>query len=233
MDNILVKAEQITKVYKLSAEDIKAVNGISLDIHEGEFVAFMGPSGSGKTTLLDILGCLDKITSGRLYVLGKDVSSLKESHLVNIRRKTIGFVFQDFLLIPTLTALENVELPLLFSGLPLEREKAINLLKKVGLGGRINHLPKEMSGGEKQRVAIARALVTSPKILFADEPTGNLDTKSGQQIFEILRELNQKDRLTIVLTTHNNKLGSQAGRIIYLKDGRIVSKEESNQYLPS
>jgi len=229
MDNILIKAEDITKFYRLWAEEIKAVNGISLEIREGEFVAFMGPSGSGKTTLLDILGCLDRISSGRLFVLGKDVSALKESHLVNIRRKNIGFVFQDFLLIPTLTALENVELSLLFAGFPPERQKAINLLKKVGLGSRINHLPKELSGGEKQRVAIARALVTSPKILFADEPTGNLDTKSGQQIFEILRELNQKEHLTIVLTTHNNKLGSQAGRVSYLKDGRIVSRDESNQ----
>ena len=228
MNDILIKAQKIIKTYKLFAEEINAVRDLDLEIQRGEFIAVMGPSGSGKTTLLDILGCLDSVSSGKLEVFGKDVSSLKESSLVNIRRGNISFVFQDFLLMPTLTALENVKLPLLFAGLREESEKAVGLLQKVGLANRINHLPKEMSGGEKQRVAIARALVTSPKILFADEPTGNLDTKSGQEIFQILKELNQKDGLTIVLTTHNNKLGSQAGRIIYLKDGLIVSREESS-----
>jgi len=230
MNEILIKAEKITKLYRLPAEEIKAVRDVDLEVRAGEFIAFMGPSGSGKTTLLDILGCLDSISSGRLEILGKDVSLANESSLVNMRRKNIGFVFQDFLLIPTLTALENVELPLVFSGLPREREKSILLLKELGLGQRINHLPKELSGGERQRVAIARALVTSPKILFADEPTGNLDTKSGHQIFEILQKLNKFDGLTILLTTHNHKLGSGAGRIIYLKDGRIVSREESSLY---
>jgi len=230
MSEILIKAERITKVYKLPAEEIKAVREVDLDIRAGEFIAIMGPSGSGKTTLLDILGCLDRISSGRLWVLGRDVSAVKENSLVNMRRRNIGFVFQEFLLIPTLTALENVKLPLLFARLPQEHGKAMSLLKKVGLGNRINHLPKELSGGERQRVAIARALVTSPKLLLADEPTGNLDTKSGEQIFGILRELNQKDGLTIIVTTHNNKLGSQANRIIYLKDGRIVSREESSLY---
>jgi len=228
MPDSLIKAEKITKIYKLPAEEINAVKDIDLAIRAGEFVAFMGPSGSGKTTLLDMLGCLDTISSGRLQVLGKDVSYVKESALVAMRRKNIGFVFQEFLLIPTLTALENVELPLVFSGLPVERARGVATLQKVGLGHRINHLPKEMSGGEKQRVAIARALVTSPKILFADEPTGNLDTKSGQQIISIFQELNKKDGLTIVLTTHNMKLGALASRVIYLKDGRIVSRDESS-----
>jgi len=230
MNNILIKASKINKTYKLFAEDIKAVKDVDLEISQGEFIAIMGPSGSGKTTLLDILGCLDRVSTGKLQVLDNDVSKLKESSLVKIRRANIGFVFQEFLLIPTLTALENVELPLLFAKLPQERKLAVDLLKKVGLGDRVNHLPKQLSGGERQRVAIARALVTSPKILFADEPTGNLDTKSGQQIFDIFKELNQKDGLTIVLTTHNNKLGLQAKRIIYLKDGCIVSKEESSLY---
>jgi putative ABC transport system ATP-binding protein len=230
MSNILIKAEKLTKVYKLPAEEIRAVRDIDLEIHKGEFIAIMGPSGSGKTTLLDILGCLASISSGKLTVFNKDVSFLKENALVNMRRKNIGFVFQDFLLIPTLTALENVELSMFFSRLPMERNIAVAILQKVGLGHRINHLPKEMSGGEKQRVAIARALATSPKILFADEPTGNLDTKSGQQIVEILKELNQKEGLTVILTTHNNKLGSQASRIIYLKDGRIVPKEDSSLF---
>jgi len=231
MANILIKADKINKVYKLFAEEIKAVRDVDLEICQGEFIAIMGPSGSGKTTLLDILGCLNRVSSGKLKVLDNDVSMLKESSLVKIRRANIGFVFQEFLLIPTLTALENVELPLLFAKLPQERKLAVNLLQKVGLGSRVNHLPKELSGGERQRVAIARALATSPRILFADEPTGNLDTKSGQQIFDIFKELNQKDGLTIVLTTHNNKLGLQAKRIIYLKDGRIVSKEESSLFV--
>jgi len=228
MANILIKADKINKTYKLLAEEINAVKDLDLEISQGEFIAIMGPSGSGKTTLLDILGCLDRVSTGKLKVLDKDVSALKESSLVKIRRVNIGFVFQEFLLIPTLTALENVELPLLFAKLPQERKLAVSLLQKVGLGSRANHLPKQLSGGERQRVAIARALITSPRILFADEPTGNLDTKSGQQIFDIFKELNQKDGLTIVLTTHNYKLGLQAKRIIFLKDGRIVSKEESS-----
>jgi len=222
MNDILIKAQKVTKTYKLPAEEINAVRDIDLEISRGEFIAIMGPSGSGKTTLLDILGCLDKVSGGKLEVFGKDVSSLKENFLVNIRRENMGFVFQDFLLISTLTALENVKLPLLFAGLREENEKATEMLKKVGLAHRVNHLPKEMSGGEKQRVAIARALVTSPKILFADEPTGNLDTKTGKEIFQILKELNQKDGLTVVLTTHNNELGSQAARTIYLRDGVIA-----------
>jgi putative ABC transport system ATP-binding protein len=230
MERILVKAEKITKTYLLPAEEISAVRDIDLEIRAGEFVAVMGPSGSGKTTLLDILGCLDRISSGKLQVLDRDVSRISESALVRIRRRNIGFVFQDFLLIPTLTALENVKLPLLFAGLPQEHQRAIELLERVGLGDRVNHLPKEMSGGERQRTAIARALVTAPRLLFADEPTGNLDTKSGRQIFELLKELNQKDGLTVVLTTHNSGLGSQAGRIVYLRDGRVVSRSESMLY---
>ena len=230
MTDTLIKAEKMSKVFHLPAEDVYATREIDMDIRQGEFIAIMGPSGSGKTTLLDIFGCLSKISSGRLEILGKDVSHMDENSLVMIRRKNIGFVFQDFLLIPTLTALENVELPLLFNRIPVEHDKARGLLEKVGLAHRINHLPKQMSGGERQRVAIARALVTSPKNIFADEPTGNLDTKSGEQICGILKELNQKDGLTIVLTTHNNKLGSQADRIIHLKDGRVVSKEESSLY---
>jgi ABC-type lipoprotein export system ATPase subunit len=230
MKESLIKAEKLTKVYKLLAEEIYAVRDVDLEVTAGEFIAIMGPSGSGKTTLLDSLGCLTTITSGRLKVLGKDVSQARESALVAMRRKSLGFVFQDFLLIPTLTAVENVQLPLLFARAPQQRAQAVELLERVGLGKRINHLPKELSGGEKQRVAIARALITSPKILFADEPTGNLDTKSGSEIFGLLMDLNRKDNLTVIMTTHNPKLGSQAGRIIYLKDGRVVSREESSLF---
>jgi putative ABC transport system ATP-binding protein len=230
MKEYVIKAEKLTKVYKLLAEEIYAVRNVDLEVTAGDFAAIMGPSGSGKTTLLDSLGCLTAITSGKLNVLGKDVSRARENTLVFMRRKFLGFVFQDFLLIPTLTALENVELPLLFARAAKQQARAIELLERVGLKNRINHLPKELSGGEKQRVAIARALITSPKILFADEPTGNLDTKSSGEIFGLLADLNKKDNLTVIMTTHNPRLGAQAGRVIYLKDGRIVSKEESSLY---
>lgn len=226
----MIKAKKLTKVYNLLAEEIYAVRDVDLEVAAEDFIAIMGPSGSGKTTLLDSLGCLTAITSGSLNVLGKDVSQARENTLVVMRRKFLGFVFQDFLLIPTLTAVENVELPLLFARASKQRTRAVELLERVGLGKRINHLPKELSGGEKQRVAIARALITSPKILFADEPTGNLDTKSSEEIFGLLAALNRKDDLTVILTTHNPKLGSQAGRVIYLKDGRIVSRDESSLY---
>ncbi len=231
MDDILINAQNISRIYRLPAEEIRAVDDVDLHIRRGEFTALMGPSGSGKTTLLDVLGCLDRITSGRLEVLGKDVSGASERRLVDMRRRNIGFVFQDFLLISTLTALENVQLPLLFARLPPERQKAVRLLETVGLGKRLNHLPKELSGGEKQRVALARALVTAPQILFADEPTGNLDEKNGREIFSILGELNKKERLTVVFSTHNPRLGTQAGKIVYLKDGRIVSREECSLFV--
>lgn len=230
MKEYVIKANKLTKVYKLLAEEIYAVRDVNLEVAEGDFVAIMGPSGSGKTTLLDSLGCLTTITSGSLSILGKDVSKAKENILVSMRRKSLGFVFQDFLLIPTLTAIENVQLPLLFARAPQQTGKAKELLERVGLGKRMNHLPKELSGGEKQRVAIARALITAPKIIFADEPTGNLDTKSSEDIFGLLADLNSKDNLTVILTTHNPKLGSQAGRVIYLKDGRIVQREDSSLY---
>jgi len=221
MGKHIIKAEKLTKIYKLSAEEIYAVNGVDLEVNPGDFVAIMGPSGSGKTTLLDIIGCLDSISGGRLEVFGKDVSQIKEKRLVNIRRGNMGFVFQEFLLIPSLTALENVELPLFFARRTQERSKSIELLKKVGLGKRVNHLPKELSGGERQRVAIARALAISPKLLIADEPTGNLDTKSSQEIFDIFKRLNQEG-LTIVMATHDEKLGSQANQVIRLVDGKIT-----------
>jgi putative ABC transport system ATP-binding protein len=228
MKECVIKAEKLTKIYSLPAEQIQAIRDIDLEIYSGDFIAIMGPSGSGKTTLLDSLGCLGKITSGHLMIMGKDVSGAGEKTLVSIRRTFVSFIFQDFLLIATLTALENVELPLYFARKPYDRKRSLELLEKVGLGKRINHLPKELSGGEKQRVAIARALATSPKILFADEPTGNLDTRSSQEIFDLFGQLNKEDHLTLVVTTHNPKLGLQAGRIIYLKDGRTIPKEQSS-----
>ena len=228
MEKTAIKATGLTKVYIRGTEEVYAVNNIDLEINDGDFVALMGPSGSGKTTLLDLIGCLDNVSSGRLEVFGKDVSKAKESNLVGLRRGHIGFIFQEFLLIPTLTAIENVELSLYFARQPQDRKKLINLFEKVGLAHRIDHLPKEMSGGERQRVAIARALAVSPKFLIADEPTGNLDTKSSQEIFNIFKKINKEESLTMILATHNPRLGSQADRIIYLKDGKIVSKEESS-----
>jgi putative ABC transport system ATP-binding protein len=224
MSELIVKAEKLTKTYKLYAENVIAVNGVDLEISSGEFVSIMGPSGSGKTTLLDMIGCLDSITSGRLEILGKDVSTMAESKLVNIRRKNIGFIFQDFSLIPTLTALENVQLARYFAGDSLQTQSLEVYIEKVGLGGRVNHLPKQLSGGEKQRVAIARALAIQPKFLLADEPTGHLDTKNSKEIFKIFRHLNEVEGLTIILATHNQALGSQTKRTIYLQDGRIVNK---------
>jgi putative ABC transport system ATP-binding protein len=225
MDEPIIRAENLRKVYALPGEQIAALQGVSVDVYQGDFIAIMGPSGSGKTTLLDILGCLDSLTSGSLTVLGHDLSHSKEKHLPNIRRKNIGFVFQDFFLIPTLTALENVELPLYFAKIPHNRERSVQLLKKVGMEHRINHLPKQMSGGEMQRVAIARALATSPKIVLADEPTGNLDTKKSHEIFSLFRTLNQEEGVTILVVTHDRKLGQQADRVIHLEDGKIVSEE--------
>jgi len=228
MKECIIKAEKLTKIYSLPAEKISAVKEIDLDIYAGDFIAIMGPSGSGKTTLLDSLGCLGRITSGKLQVMGKDVSQASENKLVAMRRKFVSFVFQDFLLIPSLNALENVQLPLYFSRTAIDPQHCINMLRKVGLGERIHLLPSQLSGGEKQRVAIARALATSPKVLLADEPTGNLDTKNSEEIFTLFKKLNEEDGLTLVITTHNPKLGSQAKRVIFLKDGRMVSQEESS-----
>jgi len=222
MKECIIKAEKLTKVYKLPAEQISAVREVDLEIFAGDFISIMGPSGSGKTTLLDSIGCLTTISGGKLTVLGNDVSRANERKLVSIRRKFISFVFQDFLLIPSLTTLENVLLPLYFARMSQDNQKAIAILEKVGLRHRLNHIPAQLSGGEKQRVAIARALITSPKLLLADEPTGNLDTKSSQQIIDIFKQLNKEENLTIFVVTHNLKLGSQTTKIIYLQDGRII-----------
>lgn len=219
----IIKAEKLTKLYKLAAEIVHAVDGIDFEIQSGEFLAVMGPSGSGKTTLLDIIGCLDSISGGRLEILGKDVSRLPERKLVNIRRGRIGFVFQDFSLIPTLTAMENVRYGGWLAGRNTSPDKAMSYLDKVGLSGRAAHLPRQLSGGEKQRVAIARALAVEPEILIADEPTGHLDSVNSQAIVDLLIKLNAKDGLTVILATHDIELGNQCGRIISLCDGKIVA----------
>jgi putative ABC transport system ATP-binding protein len=219
----IIKAEKLTKLYKLAAEIVHAVDGVDFEIQSGEFLAVMGPSGSGKTTLLDIIGCLDSISGGRLEILGKDVSRLPERKLVNIRRGRIGFVFQDFSLIPTLTAMENVRYGGWLAGRNTSPDKAMSYLDKVGLRGRAAHLPRQLSGGEKQRVAIARALAVEPEILIADEPTGHLDSVNSQAIVDLLIKLNAKDGLTVILATHDIGLGNQCSRIISLRDGKIVA----------
>ena len=223
MRTAVVKAEKLTKLYKLAAEIVHAVDGVDFEIQSGEFLAVMGPSGSGKTTLLDIIGCLDSISSGRLEILGKDVSQLPERKLVNIRRGRIGFVFQDFSLIPTLTAMENVRYGGWLAGRNTSPDKAMAYLDKVGLAGRAAHLPRQLSGGEKQRVAVARALAVEPEILIADEPTGHLDSANSQAIVDLLMELNAKDGLTVILATHDIGLGNQCSRIISLRDGKILA----------
>lgn len=221
--NTIVKAQKLTKTYKLYAEEVTAVNEVDLEIKTGEFVSIMGPSGSGKTTLLDMIGCLDSITRGTLEILGEDVSKTPESRLVKTRRGKIGFIFQDFSLIPSLTAQENLQLALFFAGQKADHKKCITMLEKVHLGHRCKHLPKQMSGGEQQRAAIARALVTEPQFLLADEPTGHLDTKTTRTIFELLKEINEQQGLTIILATHDPSIGSQTHRTIQLEDGKITS----------
>ena len=223
MNNIIVKAQNLRKVYHLLAEEIAAVDGVDLEIHTGEFVSIMGPSGSGKTTLLDMIGCLDSISSGTLEILGRDVSKTPESKLVHTRRGKIGFIFQDFSLIPSLTALENLQLGLFLAGKNNGRKKCLDMLDKVHLSHRANHLPKQMSGGEQQRVAIARALVIEPDFLLADEPTGHLDTATSQTVFALLKEINAEQNLTIILATHDPAIGAKTQRTITLIDGKIAS----------
>jgi putative ABC transport system ATP-binding protein len=217
--------ENLTRIYRRGAEEIRAVNDVSLAIGEGQFVSFIGPSGSGKTTLINILGCLDNPTSGRLAIGGKQIFGgglkLGEGKLTEIRRDIFGYVFQKFYLIPTLTVRENVMLPFAFFKKAGAEARVDDILKLLGLDRRRNHLPGQISGGEMQRVAIARALVNKPRILLADEPTGNLDAARSEEIGDILRDLNRKEGLTVILVTHNLTLAERADRVIELRDGRI------------
>jgi len=215
------------KTYQINEIEIHALQGINLSIRKNEFVAIVGPSGSGKSTLMNMLGCLDAPTSGTYILDNVDVSSLTDDEMAEIRSEKIGFIFQSFNLIQKLTALENVELPLIYSGVrSSERLKRAKLaLEKVGLGDRLHHKPNELSGGQQQRVAIARALINNPPIIFADEPTGNLDTKSGEEIINLLKELHKSGN-TIVLITHDNDIAHQANRIIRIHDGKIVEDRQ-------
>lgn len=216
----IIELKEVVKIYHRGIEKVHAVDGINLSIEAGEFVAIVGPSGSGKTTLLNLIGCVDQPTDGSVKLDGKDVTQLKDRELTRARAEAIGLVFQQFFLLPTLTALENVEVPTLFSWKNSRNGKAKELLALVGLKDRANHLPSQLSGGEMQRVAIARALINEPKILLADEPTGNLDSKNAEVIAEILERLHQKG-MTIIMVTHNIELAKLAARIIRIKDGRI------------
>jgi putative ABC transport system ATP-binding protein len=221
----MIELENITKVYRLGKVAVNALRGVSLTIGEGEMLAIIGASGSGKSTLLNIIGLLDRPTSGRYLFNGADTSQLNDNQLAELRNKKYGFVFQDFNLLPRTTALANVELPLIYrGGVSRRRERAQETLAQVGLSGRANHKPNEMSGGEQQRVAIARALVNDPWLILADEPTGNLDTKSGAGIMSIFHRLHQSGK-TIVLITHEPDIAAQAQRTVRIQDGRIVAGE--------
>ena len=221
----LIKLENIKKSYPLGEEMLEILKGISLEINAGEFVAIMGPSGSGKSTLMNILGCLDKPTSGKYFLDGKEVGTLDNDDLATIRNQKIGFVFQGFNLLSRTSALENVELPMVYAGVPdFERhKKAIKVLKAVGLEKRMDHQPNQLSGGQQQRVAIARALVNEAPIIFADEPTGNLDTKTSVEVMELFTKFNKELRRTIILVTHEEDIAQYADRIIKVVDGEILS----------
>lgn len=230
MNQPVIKVEDLWKIYQLGEVQVEALRGVSFEIEEGEFVAIMGPSGSGKSTLMNILGCLDRPTRGRYFLDGQEVSQLNENQLAQVRNKKIGFIFQSFNLLPRLAALQNVELPLIYAGIPSQKrkEQAIKSLEAVGLGDRIHHYPNQLSGGQQQRVAIARALVNDPSIILADEPTGNLDTRSSEEIMHILQELNQEGK-TIVLVTHERDIASHTHRILHFRDGQLVDNETIEQ----
>ncbi|MFH2103640.1 MAG: ABC transporter ATP-binding protein [Chloroflexota bacterium] len=225
-DRAMVQTKALTKVYGDGAS-VLALDDISLTVGEGEFLAIQGPSGSGKSTLLNLIGTLDHPTSGQIVVDGIDVSKLRGDALADFRREKIGFVFQLFNLVPTLTALENVLLPLLpyRRGLKFNlKERSQQVLEDIGLGDRLSHLPGQLSGGEQQRVAIARALINSPRLILADEPTGNLDTKIGEEIIRLLRQMNQEQGLTLVVITHDSAVAVHAHRVVHLQDGRLLEQ---------
>jgi putative ABC transport system ATP-binding protein len=224
---VVIRTENLTKVYEMGAEQVHALSGIDVEIHKGEYVAIMGPSGSGKSTLMNLIGCLDSPSAGRYWLAGRLVSELDDDELAYIRNKEIGFVFQTFNLLPRATALHNVELPLIYNGTPAEEriERAKKALERVDLIPRMSHKPNELSGGQRQRVAIARALVNNPSIVLADEPTGNLDSKTGEEIMSLFENLHEQGN-TIILVTHEMDIAQHAHRVIFIRDGKIASDEK-------
>lgn len=226
----LIVCENLWKIYRVGDVEVRALRGVDLTIERGGFVAVMGASGSGKSTLMNIIGCLDQPTRGRYWLDGVEVGTLGPDTLADIRNRQIGFVFQNFNLIPRTSALENAQLPLFYRGLSLKEQRALAAaaLERVGLSGREHHYPTQLSGGQQQRVAIARALVSSPSILLADEPTGNLDTESSREIMGILQRLNREDHLTIILVTHEPDIAAYASRELGMKDGRIISDRRAD-----
>jgi putative ABC transport system ATP-binding protein len=219
----MIRLEDITKVYEIGKRELTVLRGVNLQVEQGELVAIMGPSGSGKSTMLNLMGCLDTPTSGYYYLEDREVSRLSSKELAQVRAKTIGFVFQSFNLLPRMTALANVELGMRFSN-GSDRKAALEALEAVGLAERANHRPTELSGGEQQRVAIARALAKKPPFLLADEPTGNLDSKSGDEIIRILKKLHDDQKMTMVMITHDHTIAERCQRIIHLKDGTVVDE---------
>lgn len=227
-NNVIIQLENLTKVYKVGETWVHALRGITYSIKAGELLAVMGPSGSAKSTLMNIIGCLDKPTEGKYYLEGEEISTFDRNKLARIRNEKIGFVFQTFNLLSRTTALENTELPLLYSRVSSKKAKefALQALSAVGLEGRENHRTNQLSGGEQQRVAIARSLVNNPSLLLADEPTGNLDTKTGEEIIEIFTMLNQKKNITVILVTHDPEIARVAHHRIFLRDGQIIREEK-------
>ncbi len=231
MNNSVLKIEKLTKTYKLGKRNVQPLTNLDLEIEKGEFTAIMGPSGSGKTTLLNIIGCIDKATSGTVQLDGVDIAKMSESKLYKIRRDKIGFIFQNFNLLPYLNARENVELAMELTGKfkGQRKQKALELLGTVGLSGREQHCPQRLSQGEQQRVAIARALANDPAIILADEPTGNLDVTNKQEIVKLLSDLNQKQGTTIIMVTHDEQVAAQTHRMLILKDGKVAEHKPQSK----
>jgi putative ABC transport system ATP-binding protein len=227
MDRVLIQLENLTKTYHIGETEVRALQGVTYTINEGEFLAILGPSGSGKSTMMNIIGCLDKPTTGRYLFEGEEVSKLDKNQLARIRNRKIGFVFQSFNLLARTTALENAELPLVYSNVPgrEQAKRALAALELVGLKDRAHHKTNQLSGGEQQRVAIARALLNNPSLILADEPTGNLDTKTSEEIMVIFRKLNDENKITIVMVTHEADIGAQAKKRIFMRDGVIVRED--------
>ncbi len=228
----LITLEDVTKIYRMGEVEVGALQGVSLEIEEGEMVAVIGPSGSGKSTLMNLVGCLDAPTSGRYELEGQDISKMSDSRLSEIRGRQIGFVFQTYNLLPRLSARANVELPLMYNSGTDRRRRAMEALEMVGLGDRANHKPTELSGGQQQRVGIARALVKEPSIMLADEPTGNLDSTSSEEIMTLLKDLNREQGLTLMIVTHEFDIAAETNRIISMLDGRVVGDSHRDTWGP-